>query len=309
MATCRICLHEFKTLRFESPRISICGRCVNTLNESPEVAETAEQRIGEMLRRGIERRALQDLEVGEPWQQEKARQTLSNIDTVHAAALPKWLNRLLADSKNTRRDFKLLRAHRRGLLHYDRPIGWGYPSNWKDVASRIRQLDDYRCTGCAASDFIIDVHHIVYVSNFGTHQQTNLISLCRPCHESEHKRSFDFGEGDKEQVLQIPVISPTVAPLVQDAAVPALTSEGAETTSSFLPNPVVQQKQVSQATSTSPSEQHLIQAPQPLKSTPLRVDAPATTTDQKFCGSCRTLVLPQRRFLIFKYCPNCRMRM
>jgi hypothetical protein len=34
----------------------------------------------------------------------------------------------------------------------------------------------------------------VYASNFGTHQKTNLVTLCRKCHEKEHKRVFDFGE-------------------------------------------------------------------------------------------------------------------
>src|SRR5690606_10456308 len=30
--------------------------------------------------------------------------------------------------------------------------------------------------------------------NYGTNQKTNLVTLCRPCHEKEHKRVFDFGE-------------------------------------------------------------------------------------------------------------------
>lgn len=55
-------------------------------------------------------------------------------------------------------------------------------------------MDSYKCVSCGTRDKIIDVHHIIYASNFGTHQQNNLISLCRPCHEAEHKRAFDFGE-------------------------------------------------------------------------------------------------------------------
>jgi 5-methylcytosine-specific restriction endonuclease McrA len=198
MPACRICLRDFQKLRFYSSRIAICGRCVNTLNESHEVAENAEKRVGELLLRGMERNALRDLELGEPWQKAKAQKTLSDIGKAYVDALPQWLNRLLANPENTRKDFKLLRAHRRGLLHYDRPAGWGYPNNWKEVASRIRRLDGFQCIACAAQNQTIDVHHIVYVSNFGTHQQSNLISLCRECHETEHKRSFDLGETESE---------------------------------------------------------------------------------------------------------------
>lgn len=213
MATCRICLRNFTKLRFQSERISICGRCVNTLNESPEVAQHAEVRIGELLMRGIERNALRDLDCAEDWRRRKAQQSLADLGAAHAAALPRWLNRLLADPKNTKRDFKMVRANRRGLLHYDRPAGWGYPKNWREIASRIRRLDNYKCVSCAALDRVIDVHHIVYVSSFGTHQQSNLVALCRTCHESEHKRSFDFGEAEAEvDALQGPVpITPPVA--------------------------------------------------------------------------------------------------
>jgi hypothetical protein len=168
------------------------------LNESAEVAEYAEARIGELLLRGMERRAQLDLTSAEAWRRQKAQKTLANLSEAHADALPQWLNKLLAQSKNSTGDFKILRAHRRGLLHYDRPKGWGYPANWKDVAARIRKLDKFQCVACGATDQVLDVHHIVYVSNFGTHQQTNLVSLCRTCHETEHKRSFDFGEGTNE---------------------------------------------------------------------------------------------------------------
>jgi len=75
MPKCRICLRVFNELRFSSSRISICGRCVNTLNESHEVAENAERRIGERLLRGIERNALRDIESGEPWQKAKAERS------------------------------------------------------------------------------------------------------------------------------------------------------------------------------------------------------------------------------------------
>lgn len=194
MATCRICLHQFKTLRFDTGRIAICGRCVSTLNTSPEVAATAQERIGELLRGGMMRNANRELASPEEWKRRRAVARLENFDEHYQRALPDWLNKLLKDPKNNTRDFKIMRAHRRGLLHFDRPKGRGYPPRWPDVASRIREQDGYRCTRCRIESCALDVHHIVYVSAFGTHQQSNLVTLCRACHEAEHGRSFDSGE-------------------------------------------------------------------------------------------------------------------
>lgn len=281
--------------------MSICGRCVNTLNESHDVAENAEMRIGELLLRGMERNALRDIESGEPWQKARAERTISDIATAHASALPQWLNKVLADPKNTKKDFKSLRAHRRGLLHYDRPAGWGYPNNWKEIASRIRQLDGFQCAVCAAQDKTIDVHHIVYVSNFGTHQQTNLISLCRTCHETEHKRNFDLGERESEQAIfatETPtaandktqyVIHPDSLPSVLLAPIPT----------SPQPNPITQPLSISLPlfAPTKPAVSAKLQ-----QATTHSSDAAVA---QRFCGHCRTLVIPRRRFLLFKQCPNC----
>ena len=283
--------------------MSICGRCVNTLNELPDVAENAEKRIGELLRRGMERRALQDLETGEPWQKQKAQRTLSNIDAAHAAALLAWLNRLLADSKNTKKDFKILRAHRRGLLHYDRPSGWGYPNNWPNVASRIRQLDGYQCVVCAAGDRTIDVHHIVYVSNFGTHQQTNLISLCRPCHESEHKRRFDFGENENEPPAEPPIAVAEVDLMPREAPTQALAPTVPPEVENIQPP-----RNIDSSLSVSELTQPTVQPALPSPLTPV-IENGRIATDLKFCGSCRTLVSPKRVLLFFKQCSNCQNRM
>ena len=302
MQKCRICLRVFNELRFSSSRISICGRCVNTLNESHEVAENAERRIGERLLRGIERNALRDIESGEPWQKAKAERTLSDIGAAYAAALPQWLNKVLADPQNTQKDFKLLRAHRRGLLHFDSPVGWGYPNNWKDVASRIRQLDGFQCAVCSAHDKPIDVHHIVYVSNFGTHQQTNLISLCRTCHETEHKRNFDLGEQESEQIE--PTAESTVATddkapdLIPPDSLPQVLQS--QTFAPPLPNPIP--KPLSISDTLPVPNKHGISTK--LEKAITQISYPAVA--QRFCGYCWTLVTPIRRLLIFKQCPKCK---
>ena len=77
-----------------------------------------------------------------------------------------------------------------------------FSSNWSEIASNIRRLDHFACVLCGATDLELHVHHIVYLSNFGTHRQENLVSACRKCHEDEHERELDFGERDSDATSQ-----------------------------------------------------------------------------------------------------------
>lgn len=202
MPTCRICKHTFKTLKFQTEHIEICTRCVNTLNESPEPASAAQARLAEMLARGMRRNAERDMVSDEEWKRRKAQWTIDNFDFALEQALPNWITKLLANPDNSTRDFKIMRAHRRGLLRMN---GFsGYPVNWTEVASNIRARDGARCLSCGAMDLILDVHHIVYLSKHGTNQQHNLITLCRLCHQAEHSRVFDWPEAkDPESISPI----------------------------------------------------------------------------------------------------------
>jgi 5-methylcytosine-specific restriction endonuclease McrA len=196
MLTCKVCLKQFQTLRFQSPRVCVCGRCTNDLNKYKEVAEDSYRAARELLLVGMLRRAT--IEVSSAmtpfWKQQSAERILENLEVEVDRALPEWINKLVADKSNRTKIFKIIRAHRRGLLHLDRPHRWGYPNNWKEIAHNIRKLDNFACVSCSANGVELHVHHIVYVSNFGTHQKTNLVTLCRTCHEKEHERVFDFGE-------------------------------------------------------------------------------------------------------------------
>jgi ribosome-binding protein aMBF1 (putative translation factor) len=126
MPTCKICLRTFKKIRFNSSRICICGRCTNFLNECREVAQESYQAIGDLLKTGMLNRAHADIAPNVPlWRQERAKRTLENLDQEYRDALPDWTNRLLKDPENHTKIFKIARAHRRKLLHYDRPHGWG----------------------------------------------------------------------------------------------------------------------------------------------------------------------------------------
>lgn len=189
-------------LRFQTEHIGICTRCVGSLNKSPEAAKNAEARLTEKLARGMQRNAERDLHSDEEWKRRRAQRILDDLDSAVAAALHDWITNLLKNPENSTRDFKVMRAYRRRLLRLD---GYAsYPGDWGDVARRIRQRDGYKCTVCGATDTILDVHHIVYLSNHGTNQQSNLVTLCRKCHEIEHEREFDWHEArDPESISPI----------------------------------------------------------------------------------------------------------
>ncbi|WP_300661826.1 HNH endonuclease [Hydrogenophaga sp.] len=186
-------------MKFKTEEIGICGRCTHYLNENPEPASAAQARIAERLSRGIQRRAHTDLDSDEEWKRRRAAERLDDIDSAVDDALPGWLNTLLADPANRSRDFKMIRAFRRGLLRMNGPSQWSYPANWKQVANDVRRRDR-KCMMCGDQNARLDVHHIVYLSNYGTNQKSNLVSLCRSCHEQEHGRQFDEAEAeDPEQ--------------------------------------------------------------------------------------------------------------
>lgn len=194
MPECRICKHTFKSLRFKTEHVQICTRCVNTLNDNPEPAREAERRWRERLMRGMERKATADLESPEPWKRQRAQADLANLGAAADARLHDWITSLLKDTSNSTRDFKIMRAHRRGML---RQHGLAdYPGDWIEVARNIRQRDKNRCTQCGAQGVVLDVHHIVYLSHHGTNQQSNLVTLCRDCHQKEHGRAFDWEESN-----------------------------------------------------------------------------------------------------------------
>ncbi len=225
MSSCRICLRDFKKLRFQTERIAICTRCVNTLNDTPESASSAIARWAEKLAIGMRRNAERDLQADEEWKRKKAKLILEDMDAAVASKLHDWITRLLKDPKNSTRDFNIMRAHRRGLLRLNDGASWDYPSDWIERAHRIRNLDGC-CADCGATGVMLDVHHIVYLSNWGTNRQENLVTLCRACHEKEHGRVFDIGESQEPGNPDPIRLPPPLSHVERPASAPALTRVG-----------------------------------------------------------------------------------
>ena len=63
-----------------------------------------------------------------------------------------------------------------------------YPENWHELSKNIKKRDGYRCTECEAVDVELHVHHVQPLSQGGSNEFENLITLCDYCHKERHSR-------------------------------------------------------------------------------------------------------------------------
>jgi hypothetical protein len=197
MPICQICKQSFAQIKFLSKDISVCGICVKALNEHNGQADASYQTFRDWLKTGMIRKNQSRLhdESIQVWERERAQRILENLDDEVDKALPHWTIKRLADPTKREKPYKIVRAHKRGLLFRNlsdqRPT---YRSNWMEVAREIRLRDQYQCRVCSATDVELHVHHIIFLSNHGTNRKSNLITLCRSCHQDQHKHEFDILE-------------------------------------------------------------------------------------------------------------------
>lgn len=63
-----------------------------------------------------------------------------------------------------------------------------YGRSWKRIRDRYIKLHPF-CEECEKNDLLTkakEVHHIIPLSRGGTHDTSNLLSLCRSCHNKLH---------------------------------------------------------------------------------------------------------------------------
>jgi 5-methylcytosine-specific restriction endonuclease McrA len=97
--------------------------------------------------------------------------------------------------------WKATEARRRGLEQRDKkvkersdPVPREAPGKDRFTAERrraVQQRDGRRCRRCGGERGL-HVHHVIYRSEGGNHEETNLITLCFGCHDRVHssKRYF-----------------------------------------------------------------------------------------------------------------------
>lgn len=69
-----------------------------------------------------------------------------------------------------------------------------YPPDWDKRRKTVYKRDNYNCQNCGRdcnkNDIQLHAHHIVPKSKGGTHNTSNLISLCEDCHNSIHNNRY-----------------------------------------------------------------------------------------------------------------------
>jgi hypothetical protein len=61
------------------------------------------------------------------------------------------------------------------------------PKEYQELLQRVRIRDKYKCRCCKLRRELHG-HHVVYRSQGGDDIESNLLSLCDPCHEAVHQR-------------------------------------------------------------------------------------------------------------------------
>ncbi len=69
-----------------------------------------------------------------------------------------------------------------------------YPSDWNSRRKRVYKRDDYTCQNCGIGggsygNAELHAHHVVPKSRGGTHDVSNLITLCNQCHKTVHSKN------------------------------------------------------------------------------------------------------------------------
>lgn len=71
----------------------------------------------------------------------------------------------------------------------------GYPADWDTRRRRIYRRDNYQCQDCGRQggphgDVELHCHHIVPKSQGGSHDESNLVTVCASCHAQIHVTGF-----------------------------------------------------------------------------------------------------------------------
>jgi hypothetical protein len=81
------------------------------------------------------------------------------------------------------------------LLDYELMEQADYPSDWDSRRKDVYRHDDYTCQNCGKlggpqGHAELHAHHIVPKSKGGTHSKSNLVTVCKQCHNAIHGNSY-----------------------------------------------------------------------------------------------------------------------
>lgn len=67
-----------------------------------------------------------------------------------------------------------------------------YPKNWDILRKKVLKRDHFTCQICEVRNISLQVHHKEPLSKGGSNALSNLVTLCKKCHEAQHPHmTFD----------------------------------------------------------------------------------------------------------------------
>lgn len=80
-------------------------------------------------------------------------------------------------------------------------VGEQYPDDWDTRRREVYERDDYECqnwdchaAGGPKGDAELHAHHVTPISEGGSHDKDNLVTLCQSCHNDQHDHDITAGE-------------------------------------------------------------------------------------------------------------------
>jgi hypothetical protein len=82
-----------------------------------------------------------------------------------------------------------------------------YPPDWDRRRKAVYKRDDYQCQGCGTTggprgNTELHCHHRVPISEGGTHDVRNLVTVCKSCHEQIHGHAIPTGNENMSRQRQ-----------------------------------------------------------------------------------------------------------
>jgi hypothetical protein len=83
---------------------------------------------------------------------------------------------------------------------YQRGVNYGFANTKAYVLDR----DGYKCQNCKGKSKTsrLEVHHLVFRSNGGSDEESNLITLCKSCHDAVHRGEISLKSGKRKGQLK-----------------------------------------------------------------------------------------------------------
>ena len=81
-----------------------------------------------------------------------------------------------------------------------------YPDDWDERRRKVYSRDDYECQSCGAQggsngDTELHAHHKTPLSQGGSNDLSNLITLCKSCHNNQHAHDITADQTEKRPLF------------------------------------------------------------------------------------------------------------